>query len=444
MASNNWSIRADQISKKFGLTLRQSMKYGLKDSLRTLTGRKVDTERARPGEFWAVHNISFELNRGESLGLMGINGSGKSTLLRILNGVYAPDTGEVTMRGRVGALIAAGAGFAPMLTGRENVHVNGALLGMNAKDISRQMDEIIAFSELGAFIDMPVKNYSSGMFVRLGFAIAAMSKPDILLVDEVLAVGDLNFQKKCYEYLHKLKRNGTSIILVSHSVGAIWAICERGIFMHAGQAKLLGSPEDLIRAYDDQNSRSALEAARKAHSDDNCSGFPKKGSESSEELGITSRGAFQNRGAVKVSCSCLRVLTSDAAEERTEFGFEEPFLVEAVIDVLTKIDFPVFRLTVDAVHYKSVAKADSFDQLCHLPLIQPGRYCLRAKIFDQNFRPGTYSINLCVGCNQELRPEFYWLGSGAILIRHPKDRFLYADPNAVMHLDGDFELNKQR
>ena len=434
MSSNDWTIRADRISKKFGLTLRQSMKYGLKDSLRTLAGRKVDTNSLRAGEFWAVHNVSFELKRGESLGLMGVNGSGKTTLLRILNGVYAPDTGEVTMRGRVGALIAAGAGFAPMLTGRENIYVNGALLGMSAKEIGRQMDEIIAFSELGSFIDMPVKNYSSGMFVRLGFAIAAMSKPDILLVDEVLAVGDLNFQKKCYDYLHRLKTNGTSVILVSHSVGAIWAICERGIFMHEGQAKLLSTAEDVIRAYDDQNSCSALEAAIKAY-DHNL--------EFSEAFGLPKRDAFQKRAVVTMSCPTLRVLASDGAEERTEFGFEETFVIEAVIDVLTEIAFPLFRLTVDAVHYKFFAKTDSFDQFDHLRPIKPGQYRLRAKILDQNFRPGTYRINLSVCLNHQSRSEFYWLGSKAILIRHPRDRFLYADPNAVMHLESDFVLSSQ-
>jgi lipopolysaccharide transport system ATP-binding protein len=253
----DWAIRVEGVSKKFGLTLRQSMKYGLRDMSQRLLGRKSTTGDLREGEFWAVNNVSFEVKRGQALGIMGVNGCGKTTLLRILNGVYSPDRGRASLRGRVGAMIAAGAGFAPMLSGRENVYVNGTLLGLSTHEIDNLMDEIVAFSELGHFIDLPVKNYSSGMYVRLGFAIAALSRPDVLLMDEVLAVGDLNFQKKCFDYILKLKRNGTAIILVSHSPGAIWSVCDRGVFMNRGGIEVDGPVEDAIRAYDDQNSRNA-------------------------------------------------------------------------------------------------------------------------------------------------------------------------------------------
>ena len=153
MRGDEWAIRAEGVSKKFGLTLRQSMKYGLRDVARKLAGRSSTSGVLREGEFWAVNNVSFELHSGEALGIMGVNGCGKTTLLRILNGVYAPDAGKIQIRGRVGALIAAGAGFAPMLSGRENVYVNGALLGLTTQEIDGLMDEIIAFSELGQFID---------------------------------------------------------------------------------------------------------------------------------------------------------------------------------------------------------------------------------------------------------------------------------------------------
>src|SRR5882762_8687976 len=151
---SDWSVRAEGLSKKFGVTLRQSMMYGVRDSLRRLVGRKTHQEQLRPGEFWALCNVSFELGRGEGLGIMGVNGSGKSTLLRILNGVYPPDVGMVTLRGRVGALIAAGAGFSPLLTGRENIFLNGALLGMSARELQARFDEIVAFADLEQFIDM--------------------------------------------------------------------------------------------------------------------------------------------------------------------------------------------------------------------------------------------------------------------------------------------------
>ena len=159
MSENDWAIRVDGASKKFGLTLRQSMKFGLRDVARKLTGRASTSAVLRDGEFWAVRDVSFEVRSGEALGIMGANGCGKTTLLRILNGVYAPDAGKIQIKGRVGAMIAAGAGFAPMLSGRENVYVNGALLGLTTKEIDDLMDEIIAFSELGHFMDLPVKNY---------------------------------------------------------------------------------------------------------------------------------------------------------------------------------------------------------------------------------------------------------------------------------------------
>ncbi len=250
------SVVVQEVSKKFGLSLKSALKYGLIDSGRRLLGRDKDST-LRSGEFWALNDVDFVLDPGDALGIMGVNGSGKTTLLRILNGTYSPDKGKVTLRGRIGALIAAGAGFSPMLSGRENIHISGALLGMTPSEIRNRFDEIVAFAELDEFIDMPVRNYSSGMSVRLGFAIAVISSPEILLVDEVLAVGDMSFQKKCFERIHTLKREGTTILLVSHAPGAIWAVCNRGLFMDGGRVVVTGAVEDVIRAYDDQNSRSS-------------------------------------------------------------------------------------------------------------------------------------------------------------------------------------------
>ncbi|MEO1512133.1 MAG: ATP-binding cassette domain-containing protein, partial [Planctomycetota bacterium] len=192
-------IEVRGLYKKFGQSLRSALKYGLIDAARRGVGLDSDSARLRPGEFWALRDVGFEVRPGEALGIMGVNGSGKTTLLRVLNGTYGPDAGRVTMRGRVGALIAAGAGFDPMLTGRENILINGALVGMSPREIRRRFDEIVDFAELREFIDMPVRNYSSGMAVRLGFSVAVAGRPEILLVDEVLAVGDMNFQRKCFE-----------------------------------------------------------------------------------------------------------------------------------------------------------------------------------------------------------------------------------------------------
>jgi len=175
----------------------KSLWYGVTDTLGDLAGRDGTTDKLRPSEFWALDNVSFELRRGECLGLIGRNGAGKTTLLRLLNGLIKPDNGRIEIRGRLGALIALGAGFNPILTGRENIYINAAVLELSRREINEKVDNIINFAEFGEFIDAPVQSYSSGMVVRLGFAVAAATEPDVLLLDEVLAVGNAGFQTKC-------------------------------------------------------------------------------------------------------------------------------------------------------------------------------------------------------------------------------------------------------
>src|SRR5688572_2013798 len=208
-------VRVEGVSKKYCRDLKRSLWYGLKDTAADLVGRS-SSDGLRPDEFWAVDGVSLELARGECLGLIGRNGAGKTTLLKMLNGLMKPDTGRIEMRGRVGALIALGAGFSPILTGRENVYVNGAVLGLSKREIDEKFDEIVDFAEIGDFIDAPVQSYSSGMQVRLGFAVASHINPDILLVDEVLAVGDAGFKIRCYNKMFEI-RDRTAIIFVSHS-----------------------------------------------------------------------------------------------------------------------------------------------------------------------------------------------------------------------------------
>lgn len=428
-----WAIRAEGLSKKFGLTLRQSMKYGLRDTTRRLIGKSAESDILRDGEFWAVKNVSFELNEGEALGIMGVNGCGKTTLLRILNGVFAPDTGRAQLRGRVGAMIAAGAGFAPLLSGRENVYVNGTLLGLTTHEIDGLMDEIVAFSELDQFIDLPVKNYSSGMYVRLGFAIAALSRPDVLLMDEILAVGDLNFQKKCFEHILQLKREGTAIILVSHSPGAIWSVCDRGLFMDHGAVVVDAPVEDVIRAYDDQNSRNA--AAASVQFDQAVATHD----ESVETVTAAEYGHSQG-GTGDVVCTSVQLLNVAMISTANEFDFMESIFIEAELTVMQPQENLLLRFTIDAMHYRFIATLDSYEQGLVLPQVKPGHYRLLTKIKTPNFRPGAYSINVGVlrkGVGVHL---FYWFGAARFLIRHPKTSFLYADNNAVMHLDSEFSL----
>ncbi|PKB17447.1 ABC transporter ATP-binding protein [Flavobacterium sp. 5] len=231
-------IKVDHVSKKFAKGLKKSLLYGLSDVFSGIIRRKQD-KSLRKDEFWAVSNISFEVRRGECLGLIGHNGAGKSTLLKILNGLIAPDEGSVTMYGKVGALIELGAGFNPILTGRENIYNNAAIIGFSKQEIKDKFDAIVAFAEIEEFIDMPVQNYSSGMKVRLGFAIAAQMEPDVLIIDEVLAVGDLGFILKCFKRIDTILPN-TAIVFVSHAMPMVSRICNQIVLMDKGESEFQG------------------------------------------------------------------------------------------------------------------------------------------------------------------------------------------------------------
>lgn len=247
--SSDLVLCADNASKKFSVSLRHVMKYGAIDIARNMVGLRSNTSSLRVGEFWAVDGVSFDLKKGETLGIIGANGSGKSTLLKMISGIYMPDRGSIKIRGRVGALIEVGAGFNPMLTGRENIYINGAILGMGKSEIKKKFDRIVDFADIGDFIDAPVKHYSSGMFVRLGFSVAIHSNPDLLLVDEVLAVGDANFQKKCFDKILDMKQGGTSIVFVSHSVHAIERLCTSALLIKSGKQVSIGNTRDVIQRY---------------------------------------------------------------------------------------------------------------------------------------------------------------------------------------------------
>lgn len=239
-------VQCENIGKKFCRDLKRSLWYGVRDSAAALLGANRENDTLRRGEFWAAKEISFELKRGECVGLIGHNGAGKTTLLKILSGLIRPDTGRAVMRGRVGALIALGAGFNPVLTGRENIYVNGSILGLSKNRISQQLDHIVDFADLEEAIDAPVRTYSSGMQVRLGFSIAAiLLQPDILILDEVLAVGDSDFQIKCANQVRKLRADA-AVVFVSHNMQMVSAFCQRVKLMSRGT--FLDSSEDPAQA----------------------------------------------------------------------------------------------------------------------------------------------------------------------------------------------------
>ncbi|MCC6464157.1 MAG: ABC transporter ATP-binding protein [Planctomycetes bacterium] len=215
---------------------------------------RADAGGLRDGEFWALKDVSFEVEKGEMLGIVGANGAGKSTVLKLLFRILRPERGQVTTRGRVGGLIELGAGFHPYLTGRENVFINGAILGMRMAEIRRKYDSIVEFAGIPEFMDMPVKDYSSGMFARLAFAVAAHAEPDVLLVDEVLAVGDTAFQLKCYDAMARKRKQGTTVLLVSHNMYAL-AAASRVMYLRSGDSRACGEPKATIAQYLDELER---------------------------------------------------------------------------------------------------------------------------------------------------------------------------------------------
>jgi lipopolysaccharide transport system ATP-binding protein len=242
------AIKVEHISKKYCKSLKRSMLYGVQDIGRNMIGLSSRSDRLRKNEFWAVDDISFEVKKGETLGIIGPNGAGKTTLLKMLNGIFWPDKGKITVRGRVGALIEVGAGFHPLLTGRENIYLNAAILGMSKQKVDEKFDEIVEFAEIGDFIDSPVKFYSSGMFVRLGFAVAVHCELDILLVDEVLAVGDIGFRVKCYNKIAELVKN-CAVVIVSHNLSAIARISSKCLALNNGFSIFQGTTDNTIQYY---------------------------------------------------------------------------------------------------------------------------------------------------------------------------------------------------
>ena len=246
---SEYSLRLDHVYKRF----RRGEKHdSLRDLIPSLVKRAVSRDRDRalaPEEFWVLNDISFDLKKGETLGIIGHNGAGKSTMLKHLSGIMEPTRGRIEVNGRLSALIEVGAGFHPDLTGRENVYLNGVILGMGRAEVKRKFDEIVAFAGLEEFIDTPVKRYSSGMFARLGFSVAAHLEPDILVIDEVLSVGDYAFQRKGIEKMRAIAKSGATVIFVSHNLQAVAEFCQRGILLERGRILSAGPTDQVIRRY---------------------------------------------------------------------------------------------------------------------------------------------------------------------------------------------------
>jgi len=326
-------IQFDRVSKKF--TLHRERPRSFQELAVNLFRRNNDSHE----EFWALQDVSFTVEQGETLGLIGPNGAGKSTALKLISRIIEPTSGQIEVNGRVGALLELGAGFHPDLTGRENIYLNGSILGLSRAQIRRKLDEIIAFAELERFIDVPVKHYSSGMYVRLGFSVAVHTDPEILLVDEVLAVGDQNFAHKCLERIMEMQRQGITICFVSHGLGEVRRLCSRAVWLDDGMVQAAGDVEDTITAY--LRHAAAEEEARITP--------PPPEPEEVEEVEPEIK---QRWGTGDVEILAVSFLDADG-RERHVFRVGEPWVARLHYRAHGRIENPVFGLAIhrnDGLH----------------------------------------------------------------------------------------------
>ncbi len=316
-------IRFDAVSKKYVIHHERAR------SFQELALSLFRRDEGATEEFWALRDVSFTVEQGETVGIVGSNGAGKSTLLKLISRIIEPTSGRVDVQGRVGALLELGAGFHPDLTGRENVFLNGSILGLSRVEIQRKMDDIVAFAELERFIDIPVKFYSSGMYVRLGFSVAVHTAPEVLLVDEVLAVGDQNFQHKCLERILEMQQQGVTICFVSHGLGTVRQLCSQAVWLDEGVVRAAGEVDDTVSAY-----------LRHAATEEDARSEPAV-SENEQRWGT---------GEVEVvSVSFL----DDKGRERRVFRVGEPWTVRLHYQSSQRIKSPVFGLAVfrnDGLH----------------------------------------------------------------------------------------------
>jgi lipopolysaccharide transport system ATP-binding protein len=341
----------------------------LRDDLERVWHRITgQSEKADEKEFWALRDVSFEVQPGEIVGIIGRNGAGKSTLLKILSRITEPTSGEILMRGRVASLLEVGTGFHGDLTGRENIFLNGAILGMSKAEIRNKLDEIIAFAEIEKFIDTPVKRYSSGMYVRLAFAVAAHLEPEILIVDEVLAVGDASFQKKCIGKMQDVSQGGLTVIFVSHNMGTVQQLCSRAIVLQRGQVQIIGSTAEALNVY------SKSSAAKSGYVD--CQPIVREGS-----------------GDVRFSS--LRILDA-AGNLNTDFSMGDDLVLEVSLKrqrPVNTIRFSIHISTIEGIKLASVIDFDSGFSFKN----PDEKEVVRIRFKDLRFYPGNYLFSLWIG-----------------------------------------------
>jgi lipopolysaccharide transport system ATP-binding protein len=376
------AIRVEGLSKRYRIGKRHSertFREALVDAFKTpfgSFGRGGDES-----EFWALKDVSFEVNRGEVLGIIGRNGAGKSTLLKILSRITDPTSGRAEVFGRVGSLLEVGTGFHPELTGRENVYLNGAILGMKRREIDRQFDEIVDFAEVEKFIDTPVKHYSSGMYVRLAFAVAAHLEPEILIVDEVLAVGDVAFQARCIAHFQKMVSCGKTVVLISHNMAVVRQVCGSALLLSQGELAQKGSPSEVVEFY------SLLQPLSSYLTD--------------EHVDLQRQDPLRwGNGAVRM----IDVYTRSAGSNSRVFGRGEPVEVVIEFEAVESVEEAVIGIVINNSAGQPIFATNSVEAGVNVPpLIEENRYRAIFEI-DNVFGDGSYSISGAINNRDRNKP----------------------------------------
>lgn len=380
------AIRVENLSKRYRigqregyLALRDVLARGLKAPFRLLKRDPQNLSRRSNEYIWALKDVSFEVKRGEVVGIIGRNGAGKTTLLKILSRITEPTEGYAEVRGRVGSLLEVGTGFHPELTGRENIYLNGAILGMKKREIDRKFDEIVAFAEVEKFIDTPVKYYSSGMYVRLAFAVAAHLEPEILLVDEVLAVGDIRFQRKCIGKMHEVSREGRTVLIVSHNMDIIRLLCQQIILLNEGKLIFWGDTDKGIREYSEKKDELMYPII-------DLTNWPERD------------GSGEVR-AVKIK------LFHPIRGSTTTFYFGEPIGFEIDLEAKSQNCYTVFVIQIKTEEGTPVCDFVSLNGGLDLCKISTGDK-VRAIVPENRFYPGLYIGDLWIGDEASRRLDF--------------------------------------
>jgi lipopolysaccharide transport system ATP-binding protein len=397
------ALSADGLGKRYSIGETTTAYRSIRDSWDRLFKSRVS---AAPREFWALRDVSFSLEEGEVLGVIGRNGAGKSTLLKLLSRITTPTEGSCRVRGRVGALLEVGSGFHPELTGRENICLNGAILGMSRKEIAARFDEIVAFAEIEQFIDTPVKRYSSGMYVRLAFSVAAHLEPDILIIDEVLAVGDAAFQKKCLDRMGDAGRTGRTALFVSHNMTAVESLCTRALLLDHGSLVADGPPSVVVRGY--MGGEKSFAGQRT---------WSERTAPRSPELALHSLTVRGPGGEVEGSVSC-----------REPFGIDVVYRVQApghrvgVIVVVRREEGEAVFSTVsntDSEWHSKPRDCGWYVSRCQVPsdLLAGGDYTLSVIAWLDNYRMSLNEqevLNFTVDGPSRARGDYLWRLDGVV------------------------------